>query len=154
RDLFAYTLSERARRMLATGVPQPAFGIPGTMSKSIPQKLADALARLAADDSHAVTDFAVIEVRYKSEPAIVASDGMKVFATLRCLFVDNLVNLLADFGEVLGETDKDYIIVQSNDDGELAEFAEVLLTRCQEHLARDLSPSFRILNANEIASPA
>jgi CheY-like chemotaxis protein len=154
RDLFAYTLTKRAQRMLANSSPRLSAGSASSVASPVPSEVADAIARLAEESRQTLADFAVIEIQYKSQQAIVSSDSVSVFDKLRRLFVENLSNLLAEYGHVFPEFDKDYVVVGANDSAALSEFATDIITCCQNKLARDLTPTFRILSASDITSAA
>jgi CheY-like chemotaxis protein len=155
RDLFGYGLSDRAREALAVQTLRIGANASIAARQASPSTEAGELAVLEVESARmALEELAVIEVQYNSQPKIVSRDGQKVFATLRRLFIQNITDLLAEYGHVLTTADRDYIVVGGNDQASLPEFVAGLLARCQENLGRDLAPSYRILDADEIAAAA
>jgi hypothetical protein len=153
-DLFSYALTDRAISMLTLSAATFALPGPGNRSDLLPHEVADAIAEFALRTRRPSADIAAIEIRYKSQAAIIARDGSGAFDGLRKLFVENLENLLAESGAIFRSDDKDYVIVEADDSMSLPEFAVKLLAQCQGNLSRNLEPSFRILDATgKVAVP-
>jgi CheY-like chemotaxis protein len=148
RDFFAYMLTARAIAILDS--PGPEISIPRlpTEGERLPLPVTDAASDLAAQTHRTLAEFAVIEIRYKAQSLIVASEGYSAFESLRRLFVQNMVDVLADHGRVVAAIDLDYVVVRKNGDEALPTFAAGLLRHCQGSLSRSLDPLARFFDAN------
>jgi CheY-like chemotaxis protein len=155
RDLFGYTLTDRARAALAVPTLSIGASAPHGEAQAPPASEPDEHPALELQSAReALEDLAIVEVLYKSQPKIVAREGERVFAMLRHLFIQNVANLLSEYGHVVTTSDKDYIVVGGNDQNGLPDFIAGLLARCQESLGHDLAPAYRILDANDLAAVA
>jgi CheY-like chemotaxis protein len=146
RDSFSYALTDRAIAVLTAPSVVTALPRQARASEPLPRSVADAISDRAIVAQDRSATFAAIEIRYKSEAAIIARDGAPAFDALRRLFVENLTGLLAEHGQVIQQVDADYVIVSGDDGASLPEFAAGLLSHCQANLSRSLEPSFRILD--------
>jgi CheY-like chemotaxis protein len=154
RDLFSYALNDRALAMLtalSTLIALPGLAGAG---ESLPQTVADAVIRFAALAKRAPAELAVIEIRYKAQAAIVAREGAIAFDAMRRLFIENLIGVLAEHGEVVAQADADYAVVSGDDSATLPEFATDLLSHCQGAISRSLDACFRILDVTGAAGAA
>jgi CheY-like chemotaxis protein len=153
RDVFSYALTRRGEAFVTCSVVTPALVGPPSR-QVIPRSIAEALDKVFGETAGMLEDFIVLEVRYGAESRILEHDGAKAFSTLRRLFVENMHNLLAEYGCVVPHDDVDYVIVNANKDESNASFAFELMTHSQAGLSHDLDPSCRVIDIKEAMAAA
>ncbi|WP_339759857.1 response regulator [uncultured Hoeflea sp.] len=143
-DVHSYDLTEAAVAVLTS----PA--IAGELEANpehvgLPRALKAELARLSEDMNVSVNSLAVIEIDYAGRDAVIRESGTGMFVKLRQLFVENLTNLLDEYGVVVQLTDLDYLVVDSGNSHSLSDFSRSLIDECRKTLGKDIIPQTRIM---------
>lgn len=140
-DLYSYALTPHAEMLLTQ--PQRPPTVPG-----LPVSLMEELQRLGR---HRQQDVTVAELKYAARDSIVGNKGEAMFDRLRRLFLENMVNYLADAGSLHPGELADYVLLASNDD-KLAEQLGGLIARSEAALSERLEPRLRLATKTAQAS--
>jgi hypothetical protein len=100
---------------------------------------------------HRQQDVTVAELKYAARDSIVGNKGEAMFDRLRRLFLENMVNYLADAGSLHPGELADYVLLASNDD-KLAEQLGGLIARSEAALSERLEPRLRLATKTAQAS--
>jgi CheY-like chemotaxis protein len=153
RDLFSYSLTERAIALL-TGPVQKLTLAPGRSLTQLPPPVTEALERVVEEGRGALSSLSIIEVRYAARSGILDRQGPTAFAKLRRLFVENMLNALAACTCLVPYGNLDYLIVSAEEIAAVGGFAQAMLDHCQASLSHDLDPSIRIIQAEDAVAAA
>ncbi|ODA68246.1 Gliding motility regulatory protein [Methyloligella halotolerans] len=172
QDVYAYSLTAKARERL-TGDARPmrreapqiangrvhdkahdkALGEPaGDRAIALPEELLSSLHSLGLDPNVGQEMFQVVEVLYGAEDGIVARSGYPLFAKLRRLFLENVGNLLADYGRVVPGERRDYLVLADDDAASLEAFLTRAFAHSEETLVESLRPEYRLVPRQEIVA--
>lgn len=162
QDVFSYALTAKARELL-TGDARPfRMDAPQIMNGNVPggeqpapppsEDLLRALHSAGLDPKSSRDVFQVVEVFYGAESGVVAQSGYPVFAKLRRLFLENLSNLLADYGRVVPGERRDYLVLADDDTASLEAFLTKAFAHSEETLVEPLRPEYRLVPRQEIVA--
>ena len=144
-DIYAFSLTDAAVAYLT------AQNSTSIEAQNLPAALEYELNSLLRENDEAVT--AVAKIGYLKQRNISEARGATAFLKLRELFVENLRNVVADLGSVIGDQDSDYIILKQTDPQELSRLAPLLFQRCEGLLIESIGPELTLINApSRIAS--
>ncbi|MFD0987036.1 TackOD1 domain-containing metal-binding protein [Methyloligella solikamskensis] len=163
QDVHAYSLTAKARQMLTGNArtlrietaPAANGQTPGSGEGDVPplpEELIRVLHGSGLDPESEREIFQVVEVFYGAEPGIVAQSGYPVFAKLRRLFLENLSNLLADYGRVVPGERRDYLVLADDDAASLEAFLTRAFAHSEETLVESLRPEYRLVPRQEIVA--
>lgn len=140
-DLYSYALTDQAETLL-TRLETPPI-VPG-----LPASLMQELQRLGLRQEKTMV---IAELKYAARDSIIHAKGEAMFERLRRLFLENMVNYLADAGSLHSGGVADYFLMASNDD-KLAEELSALIARSEAALNERLDPKVRLATKSAQAS--
>jgi hypothetical protein len=150
-DVFAYSLTVEAVALLTAPAIQASKY---TARSKIPAAVIVEVERMAKEMSIEFESLAILQVSYGARAFDGGKVGVETFGRLRRLFVENMTNLLDDYGVVIQQKDCDYVIVDRGDESSLAGFSEAMLRESRKVLGHDLAPAVRIVGPDDMHSAA
>jgi hypothetical protein len=138
-DINSYALTAQAIARLTT--PDSRLN---TRHRALPHAVEEEVARLSAEVANAVA-----VIRYGRREWVIGTHGEIAFDKLRSLFVENLRNLIVEFGQVVAGDEADYLILEDTEVDELVRLGPCLLEQCEAVLADRIGPELDVLRIDD-----
>jgi hypothetical protein len=91
----------------------------------------------------------VAVIRYGRRDRVIGAHGELAFGKLRSLFVENLRNLIVEFGRVVTGDEADYLILADTEADDLVRLGPCLLEQCEAVLAERIGPELDLLRVDD-----